>query len=1252
MPRRNSGPKAYDKARRLLEVLLAYVDNQIEDCEHIRPHIEINWKTDNCLVVRTKTRYLEALTKLENSGPALKRSDISEAINRFKDHVGILDDYRTVTRGSEIRHFALNLWCGKSQFMKNDNLQKFHEVWEANRSKKSKEVAGGITSVNLSESTPSVETAKENRPWQSSSNNHSWGEAPDVSKFYGRQSELATLQTWIVDDGCRLITILGMGGMGKTALSVKLAQQLESEFQKIIWRSLRNAPPLQTLLQDLLLTLSEQQIADIPQSIDATIITILEELQNSRCLLVFDNFESLLQAEQSQGAYRPGYKDYGHLLRSLAESPHQSCLLVTSREKPIGLSAREGVQEPVRAFQLKGIQAVTAQSILRDQQLDAKAGKQLIDQYDGNPLALKIAIATIHSLFGGDIAAFLVEETILFGDITDLLSQQIRRLSILEHQVMDWLAISREPISLAALRHKLIPAAKTQTILNVLAALQRRSLIECDPQGQGFTQQPVVMEYMTERVIEQCCELVWGDEGELPGLLNTLALMEADAKDYIRQTQQRVILLPIARQLKERLGSGDVLRGKCDRILQHLHENPQPGYAAGNLINLMQALQLDFTGYNFSGLCVWQVYLSDLALPETNFTKADLSRSVFTQTLGGFLAAAYHPGGHQLATAISNEVVVWDIGQGKQLLAGQGHTAWVMCVAYSLDGKLIATGSRDETIRLWDAETGQCMKTLPCPGSWVQTVVFSPDGQYLVSGGSDGAIRLWELETSCCQRMWKGHCDRILALKFSDDGQMLVSNSTDQTTRVWDFASGDCLHTWEIPINWTLAMDLSPDGSTLVTGSDGKLVKLWDLATGNCRFTLPDYRSHVWSVAFDPDGQAFLTASDDKTVKLWDVATGDCLQTWLGHSHFVWLASFSPDGQTVVSASNDQTVKVWDVASGQCLQTLTTYSNWIQSVAFSPDGEYLVSSGEDQQVRLWQIVTGDCICRLSGHTNQVSSVVFSSDGHYIASGSDDTAIRLWDVTSGDCLRTLRGHTDGVQSVAFSSVVNILASGSYDKTVRLWDVTSGECLQILAGHLQRVKAVAFSPDGAMVASASDDHMLKLWEVSSGVCLGTLEGHGDWVLAVAFHPQQSWIASGSGDHTIKIWDVVIGECLRTLKGHSQRVRSVAFSLDGRYLASCGDDATARLWDMETGECLRSLTGHNRAVWSVEFSPDGRYLVSCSEDETIRLWDLKTGICAKVLRPQRPYENMNITDVVGLTVAQRNTLKALGAVESVSR
>ncbi|MEL6382701.1 MAG: NB-ARC domain-containing protein [Cyanobacteria bacterium J06626_18] len=1268
MARPNYGPQAYRRARRLLEVLLAYANDDIDDyCTHLRPQIEINWQTEKRLVVRTKVRYLEELTDLEPSGLSLKGEHIKEAIKRFEDHVGILEDYRTNTQGSEVWHFVLNLWCQRFDF--EGNLRQFETTWEANRSSKSKAAAADVTS-----DSPLASTSATDSPFdgstadtlKSSASGHkslrSWGEAPDVAAFYGREAELETLQLWVLEEQCRVVSLLGMGGMGKTALSVKLAQQVAPEFECVVWRSLRNAPSIQTVLNDWLLTLSHQQRTALPPTVDDSIAALLQDLRSRRCLLILDNFESILQAGQAQGAYRPGYEDYGHLLRSLSDSTHQSCLILTSREKPIGLSNKEGAKLPVRSYQLKGMQRFAVQCILQDQGMATEAGLQLSDRYEGSPLALKIAIATIRDLFGGDVAAFLAEETVVFGDIADLLSQQVNRLSTLELLIMQWLAISREPITLTTLRQKLVPAVASQAVLAALTALQRRSLIEHDAHSHAFTQQPVVMEYITEQVIEHCGAIFEADADAAItplGLLNRLALMEADAKDYIRHTQRRVIVSPLARQIQAQLGTLARVRKRCDRLLKKLHVTPQAGYAAGNLINLMHEWQLDLAGYDFSHLSVWQLYLPDLHLPDTNFTGADLSRSVFTQTLGGFLAVAYHPQGHQLATAISNEVAVWDIRQGQQLFTSQGHTAWIMCLAYSPDHALIASGSRDQTIRLWDAATGQCLKTLPCQ-SWIQTVTFSPDGQHLVSGDNEGLIQVWEVATAQYQRLLKGHRDRVLALKFAADGQTLVSSSQDQTVRVWNFASGDCRHTWDISVNWTLAMDVSADGQTLVTGSGGNAVKQWDLTTGECLQTLPRYQSQVWSVAFSPvslassdDRPQILTASEDKTIKLWDAASGDCLQTFLGHTQRVWLAAFSPDGRSLVSASQDQTVKIWDVSSGQCLQTFKAYSNWVQSIAFSPVAAAspkipsLASGGEDQQVRLWQAATGDCLRSLAGHTNRISCVAFNAEGSQIASGSDDDTIRLWDAASGECLRVLHGHRGWVQSVAFSPVAPVLVSGSHDCTVRLWDTTSGECLQTLAGHPQRVKAVAFNPAGTRVASGSDDHTLKLWEVKSGVCLQTLTGHTDWVLAVAFHPQRPLLASGSGDCHIKLWDGVTGDCLATLQAHTHRVRSVAFSPGGTALTSGGDDHTVRLWDLETGDCRQVMAGHTRPVWAVAFSPKGDMLASCSEDETIRLWHLPTGECVQVLRPQRPYEGMNISGVMGLTPAQRSTLVALGAV-----
>jgi len=1264
MARPNFGPKAHRRARQLLASLLQFANDELEGAESLASAIQATWQTHKRLVVRTKLRFLEALTTTREKAVGLNGNQIKEALKRFEDHLGILEDNRTSSQGSDVWHFTLNLWYPRFEIEK--NLQQFDVVWEQARPQKSRDVAGALSQtkpkdelatdgstdsqlISPSEAAPSHQDA---RPTTICS----WGEAIDVVAFYGREEELKILEQWTIQDRCRLIALLGMGGIGKTALSVKLAKQLAPQFEWVIWRSLRNAPPIQHLLDDLLLTLSQQQRLEVPSTVDGSITALLQDLQARRVLVVLDNVESILEAGQTQGAYRSGYEEYGHLIRSLSESAHQSCVVLTSREKPIGLSAREGPHLPIRSYQLKGVEALTAQQIVRDQGISPEAGGALLERYNGNPLAIKIAIATIRDLFGGDVAAFLAEDTVVFGDIADLLAQQVNRLSPLEWQLMQWLAICREPVSLADLQKKLVPTISTRELLTALTGLQRRSLIERETSAHTFTQQPVVMEYVTERMIARYVEAFENDLCATAEILNTLALMEADAKDYIRQTQRRVMINPVAQQVRARLGTASAIREQCDRFLAYLHETPQPGYAAGNLINLMQVWQLDLTGYDFSHLPVWQVYLQELALPEVDLTGADLSRSVFTQTLGGFLAVAFHPDGQQLATAISNEMTVWDIHAGNPLVSSKGHTAWIVCLAYSPDQKLIASGSRDETIRLWDPATGQCLKTLSCSGSWVQTLVFSPDSQSLVSGGSDGLIRIWDVKETVCRQTLQVHGDRIQALQFSADGSRLISSGQDQTVCVWDFDSGNCLRTWEIPVNWALAIDLSPDGKTLVTGSDGKTIKFWKVTTGKCWKTLPNYHSRVWSVSFDSTGQQIVTASEDQTIKLWDVATGECLKTFLGHQHSVWLALYSPDGRSLVSASNDQTVKLWDIASGQCEKTLSAYSNWIQAIAFSPNGKWLASGGEDRRLRLWQMATGDCVQSLSGHTNQITCVAFHAEGDCFASGSDDATIRLWDRSSGECLKTLYGHAGWINAIAFSPIAYIVASGSHDHTVRLWDGMSGECLQTLEGHLSRVKTVAFSPDGRLVASGSDDHAIKLWEVESGICLQTLEGHADWVLSVAFHPCKSVLASSGGDHTIRLWDFDSGDCIQTFPPNTHRVRSVAFSPDGQWLVSGGDDCTVRLWNVTTGHCEQVFSGHTRAVWQVAFGPTsaaspeilGETIASCSEDETIRVWNPSTGECLRLMRPQRPYEGMNITRATGLTSAQRQTLIALGAVD----
>ncbi|MEH2066129.1 MAG: NB-ARC domain-containing protein [Nostoc sp.] len=1078
-------------------------------------------------------------------------------------------------------------------------------------------------------------------------NHQDWGQAPGICVFYGRIAQLSQLTQWLIQDKCQLVAILGMGGIGKTALSVKLAKEVQGNFEYLIWRSLRNAPPVTEMLANLIGFLSDGRETDLPETVDARVTLLINYLRSRRCLLVLDNVETILQSGDRAGHYKPEYEDYGQLLRRVGEETHQSCLVLTSREKPKEFAPLEGEASPVRTLSLVGLGETEGQEILQDKGLfglQQEWGK-LIEKYSGNPLALKLVSEPIRELFAGDIAAFLAEGEIIFGDTRNLLDQQFERLSEIEKEIIYWLAIKRELVSLDELLDDIVRPLPKREVLEALESLRRRSLIE--QRTALFTLQSVVMEYMIDRLIEEVCHEI--TTGEIR-LFISHALMEATAKDYIRNTQITLIIQPIIDRLSNTFRYSQNLENHLSQILLQLQQVPQSvGYAGGNLLNILCQLQTDLSGYDFSHLTIWQAYLQSVNLHQVNFANADLAKSVFAETLVSISSVAFSPNGKLLATGDADgKTYLWQVDDGKLLFTCTGHSSWVKSVAFSPDGQTLASGSDDQTVKLWDIRNGNCLTTLHGHSNWVRSVAFSPDGQTLASGSEDQTVKLWDVHTGKCLKTFQGNTNRVRSVAFSPDGQTLASGSEKQTIKLWDIRSGECLTTLEGHSNWVRSVAFSPDGQILASGSDDKTVKLWDVHNGKCLKTLQGHSNRVWSVAFSPDGEILASGGDDPTVKLWDVRKSECLKNLHGHSNRVMSVAFSPDGQTLASGSENQTVKLWDVHNGECLTTLQGHTNRVRSVAFSPDGQILASGSEKQTVKLWDVRNDQILKILDGHNSWVRSIAFSPNGQILASGSEKQTIKLWDVQTGQCLQRLQEHTNRIRSVAFSPDGQILASGSDDQTVKLWDVYTGKCLKTLQGHTSWVRSVAFSPDGQTLASGSENQKIRLWDISTGECIKILQGHSNRVRSITFSPDGQTLASGSDDQTVKLWDVHNGKCLTNFPEHSNRVWSVAFSPDGEILASASEDQTVKLWDVHNGKCVKTLQGANW-VKSVAFSPDGQTLICGSQDETIKLWDVMTGDCLKTLRSLKPYEKMNITGVTGLTAAQLVTLKALGAVEN---
>lgn len=430
-----------------------------------------------------------------------------------------------------------------------------------------------------------------NHPQAIASSYRDWKEAIDVSVFYGRAPELVKLQQWVTKDGCRLVAFVGMEGIGKTALSVKLAQQVQDQFEFVIWRSLRDAPLLSELLTTLIKFLSQQQ--EVLPEVGST-SRLIEYLQTFRCLLILDNFETILSSNQRAGSYRPGYEDYGELLQQVGEVSHQSCLLLTSREKPAQVAALEGESLPVRTLQLSGVRIATGQEILVTKGLSSSVDEteQLIECYQGNPLALKIAATSILDLFDGKITDFLQQRSVVFNGIRNLLAHQIQRLSPLEEQIMYWLAINRKPVSSAQLQADIDPAVSRSHIIEALESLNWQSLIE--KSTTGFIQHPVVMEYMIEQFIKQVCVEI--TTGKIH-FLNRYALLKATAQDYVKESQIRMILAPILSNLHLHFQSTAKIEQQLQEILTTLQADCAvlSGYGSLNIINLLRQLQVAFT---------------------------------------------------------------------------------------------------------------------------------------------------------------------------------------------------------------------------------------------------------------------------------------------------------------------------------------------------------------------------------------------------------------------------------------------------------------------------------------------------------------------------------------------------------------------------------------------------------------------------------------------------------------------------------
>ena len=1122
-------------------------------------------------------------------------------------------------------------------------------------------------------------------------------------QFVGREVEQQDLKRWVFQEACRVAAIWGMAGIGKTTLASKClwdwgteslldSTNREYAFSNCVGISLAEGKTCQACISEILhkLKAPQQRLTSQTDStqgdIKVAISNLLTLLRDHRYLIVLDGYEGVFGTKEL-GKYDQAYKDYDGLLRQLMTHPHQSCILLTSREKPRSLGVEQAMN--VRILQLKGLSDDAAQTLLEKKEafqtkplprkpderpdesnLDDTGSRenlrqQLVERYNGNPLWLKVAATTISESFDGNIANFFARGKLIYDEQKSVLKPLFKRLNLAQQEVLGWLAINQQqPVTLETLQDDIFDGTRRRDLVYTLRSLERCDLVKSAGHSSSqYALQPVVQEFVTNRLVTFIVEELISpetsrtessqprDSNREKDCFNRYCLVKANSEEYIQQLQRHKFLKPVYDKLLSSTGSLTQLTRMLQQRLQQRQkqEQGQAGYFAGNMMSLFGELQRasdpmvnQSTRIDFSRLPIWQASFKELQPEQFIFESCDINRSDFLENLGDVFALAFnHPpssfhsgeahqiGPSLLAAGDSNgRVHLWQLPECNKLADWQGHQSWVRCIAFSKDGRWLATGGDDNCLRLWELKSklhsplvieSQSYSSPALTyeeelGDWVRAMAFSEESDYIVcSSGSRVAIRTIE-RRSRLSKVTRWHSfPHLVPAKREQECQNI------------------CVR----------AIALSKDGRWLATGGDDHLIQIWDFAQLSQEASLTEepkpcatlrkHRGWIRALVFSPEGDRLISSSDDGTVQIWNInpsAKGyqfsNAGPSLKDHCERVRSLAISQDGDLLASGGDDCQVRLWDLdrnASQELRDPTTALSKGrIWAVALSQrNGCPLLAYGDDAQtIRLQELtpqlpaphgqspkLQTKLLKTIQGYTSSTRTALFipnlkTAEGlPLIVSGGDNHQIQVWKNQAAPAakplrpLATLSGHQGRIWQLAYHPETKILASASDDQTVRLWNIATQDCLGVLTGHTYWVRTLSFAPSGLLLASAGDDETIRLWDVRSGFCLSKL---------------------GQSRQGAKLSATVFTNAVSPPPiGHHHWIRSVAFSLDSKTLASGGDGKQVLLWDVaeaaehrdsdQIPQRLGPLQNHR--IRAIAFSPNGDWLASSNDNGDIWIW-----------------------------------------------
>ncbi|NJN21572.1 MAG: AAA family ATPase [Leptolyngbya sp. RL_3_1] len=1096
----------------------------------------------------------------------------------------------------------------------------------------------------------------------------------DVSDFRGRADDVDRISQLIRQDACRLVGLVGIPGVGKTWLAVKLAEQLQGAFEQVVYRSLSDRPDPWDLVTELL---TAGGLPPSPEgNLDRLCADLIQQLDRSRRLLVLDDTDHLYQTEALAGTYGPGLQGYGTFLQAIGTQAHRSCVLWVGRTWPQGLAA----MGRTRCYRVRGFPPpdLALLPCWPASLVATTAQWQALHTYLGGVPKLMTPLVSRLKFAGYDLGRCLDNLTAPLPDITHYLDQWLADLSANEIAVLTELALAHQ----AKLPEQLL-APLDGSAMAVVESLFERGLCQLRVQDQSevsLALPHLLGAHLCDRWLQT---FPIDDPQAALQRLHDYPLLQFDAPEPIQQQQRQRLLLPLAAALGAHLPDA---KDRFDWIQTQLRASralgkQQPGHSAGNLLNLAQHWRLPLVDLDCQGLTLWGLDLQSddwqgVVLSGSDLTQVNLAKPLGRQpvmTIGTRPSPqSVNPNPHGNANTVavgdqSGQLLLWRPQDGR-LQAGPefDQPSPILAVAFSPSGANLAVGRQDGRVQLWGLGSSYGPEILtPEAIPPLKTLAYSPDGQVLAGGTVTGELYLWRLESGECWRQITAHTGAVTAIAFSPCGHYLTTAGQDGNAVEWDLNSGQPCHRFRGRVTaWlgTVGYRVSSDGESqaIAIGRDEGQILLWDMASSRPYRVLVEDCDTVIAVALSPDGQHLAVSDIQCTVRIWSVATRQLCHHLPPFPALVTALGFSTDSRILITGG-DYTVQLWHVATGDCWRSWQSQPHPATALALVNDHQIL-SLHRDQTLRCWQRTAGLDHWRPHHRLwldTPANTVAVGGRQSVWAMGDEAGTIRLWNPAAHSWLGDPLRLSGAITALALDPQGTWLAAGDSTGTVTLWHLPSQTRQWQHPAHSEPPTALVFSPGGERLFSGSRDRTIQVWRCPTdpladaqnrvpGQPLVQLTGHLRQVHCLWAWDAGQQLLSGSQDGTVCLWDVDQQKVQCQWTAQNRLIYGVTVDDQGTPLAIAGSAQTLEVWDIRRNRHRHTLTDEDSTLWQVSLSLDGQLLLSASQTGHIHLWRVATGEHCAMFRVDRPYEAMEIQGCTGLSPVETAILQTLGAID----